>query len=58
MTDFIIAYRVNDGQVTFVIDEDGDVAIFTSQKAADHYVEHNALFQSGQATYQVVELEI
>jgi hypothetical protein len=57
MTDIIIAYRVNGGKVQFLLDEEGDVAIFTDMKHVDHYVEHNALFRSGQTTLQIIELD-
>lgn len=57
-TDIIIAYRINGGQVQFVLDDDTDVTIFRDTKHAEHYVEHNALFRSGQATHQIIELDL
>jgi hypothetical protein len=48
--DTIIAYRVNDGSVEFVIGEGGNVAIFPSWDHADSYANANRLFHSGQPT--------
>lgn len=56
--DTVIAYRVNGGKVNFVMAEDGmDVCVFPHQDAAIDYADRNALFQSGQADYQIITLD-
>lgn len=53
----IIAYRVNGGRPQFVMDDDGEVSVFGDQDQAIDYTLQNALFQSGQADYQVIVLD-
>ena len=55
--DTIIAYRTNDGPVQFVLDDQGDTAIFSHRDEAIRYAEGNRLFHSGQAVYQIIELD-
>lgn len=57
MSDVVILYRTNDGPVRIVIDEDGEVSMFTDARHAQRYADDNELFQSGQALYQIVELD-
>jgi hypothetical protein len=57
LTDAVIAYRVNGGEVEFVAAADGNVAMFTNRDAAVAYAATNRLFQSGQAKYQIVVLD-
>jgi hypothetical protein len=55
-----ILYRVNGGKLQFVGEsttEDGEhIAEFPSMDAAVSYALSNDLFDSGQADYQIVEL--
>ncbi len=57
MSDIVILYRTNDGPVQIVTDEEGEPAMFTNTRHAQRYADDNALFQSGQARYQIVELD-
>ena len=57
-----ILYRVNGGKLQFVYDPDDEndhaqISEFPDFDAAVAYVEGNKLFQSGQADYQIVELD-
>lgn len=55
---YVILYRVNEGKVEAVLIEDSnDVAEFSSIDRACSYVDRNVLFTSGQASYQIVELD-
>jgi hypothetical protein len=54
--DTIIAYRINDGRVEFVM-ERGMVAVFSTRENAAVYAFNNRLFASGQAEYQIIELD-
>jgi hypothetical protein len=54
----IIAYRVSDGPVEMVTDDEGNVFEFGSKAEADGYVMGNELFASGQAGYEIIRLEI
>lgn len=56
--DTIIAYRVNGGDVEIVLDIDATgPSIFPNHEAAVAYAVANKLFQSGQANYQIIELD-
>ena len=57
MSECVILYRVNGGRIEFVYNADSeqDIAVYPSHAAANRYARDNALFQSGQATYQIVE---
>lgn len=58
--DCVILYRVNGGRVEFVSDAKTDtenIAVFQHMDDAIAYVDANALFQSGMADYQIVELD-
>ncbi len=58
--DCIIAYRVNGGPVEMVMnfeEDDAKVAVFPNMDNAISYADGNKLFQSGQATYQIIELD-
>ena len=56
--DTIIAYRVNGGKLQFVGDEDGEiVTVFPHHDAAVAFADASALFQSGQADYQIITLD-
>jgi hypothetical protein len=56
-----ILYRVNGGKLQFVgqsTSEDGEhIAEFPNIDEAVHYAMCNSLFDSGQAEYQIVELD-
>jgi hypothetical protein len=52
-----ILYRVGDGKLQFVYDEAGDMKEFSHLDDAVAYADANGLFQSGQASYQIVELD-
>ena len=53
----IIAYRVNGGRVRMVMDEEDEIAIFPHEGKAIAYAYANALFRSGQADHQIIELD-
>lgn len=56
----VILYRVNGGPVQAVGNsDDGEPVIeeFASREEAIDFAEDNGLFQSGQADYQIVELD-
>lgn len=53
----IIVYRVDNGSVEFVANTLGALAVFPHRDAAIAYCENNKLFQSGQASFQIVELD-
>jgi hypothetical protein len=55
--DTIIAYRVNGGQVQFVLNDDGECAVFAHHDEAVTYALDSALFASGQADYQIITLD-
>ena len=55
--DTIIAYRVADGLLQFIRDEDEEVRIFTDKAVALLYAMDNRLFDSGQARYQIIKLD-
>lgn len=55
--DTIIAYRVNGGKLQVVLSEDGEIEVFSHQDYAVDYALDNALFNSGQADYQIIELD-
>ena len=57
MTECVILYRVNNGPVQFVADADGEIAVYPHQDTAIDYALNNKLFESGQAAYQIVELD-
>lgn len=59
MTACVILYRVKGGPVAFVgkIGLDGILAEFSDRDAAIDYAVNNKLFDSGQADYQIVELD-
>lgn len=53
-----ILYRVNGGKLQFVATSDaGDICEFPDMDAAISYADQNGLFESGQADYQIVELD-
>jgi hypothetical protein len=54
--DCVILYRVNSGRIEFVYDAENEmeIAVFDRDRA-EAYCRDNALFQSGQASYQIVE---
>ena len=57
-----ILYRVGNGRLEYVYDDDDEgngenIAEFPSMDAALAYCDRNKLFQSGQAHYQIVELD-
>jgi hypothetical protein len=54
--DTIIAYRVDGGVLQFVLQGE-DVCIFAHKDEAIGYALDNALFNSGQADYQIIELD-
>jgi hypothetical protein len=59
MIDCVILYRVNGGPVEFVYNPENEnepIAVFGSLDDAISYTEANALFLSGQADFQIVEL--
>jgi len=53
----VILYRVNGGRVAVVAEPEGEIAVYPHLDAAVDYAESNKLFQSGQADYQIVELD-
>jgi hypothetical protein len=55
--DHIIAYRINGGRLEFVLDPEGDVCVFSGADTAISYADGNALFRSGRADYQIIELD-
>lgn len=57
MNECIIVYRVNGGAATVVLDVAGELATFPHRDDALDYADRNSLFQSGQAEYQIVELD-
>lgn len=55
--DCVIVYRINGGKVEFVIDDEGDANVWPHKDDAIAYALSNALFQSGQTDFQIVELD-
>lgn len=53
----VVLYRINGGPVHFVCDDDGDLSEFDDRDEAVAYVMGNALLTSGQADFQIVELD-
>jgi hypothetical protein len=53
----IVVYRVNHGPAKVVVDADGELATWSHPDDALTYCAKNALFLSGQADWQVVELD-
>ena len=52
----VILYRNKGGGVEFVAAEHGSMFVFSNDEEADEYIQKNALFQSGQVDFQIVEL--
>ena len=57
MTACVILYRIGAGPVLFVADATDEVSVFPDRDAAVAYALNNRLFESGQATFQIVELD-
>ena len=63
MLDCVILYRVNGGpvkivrRVTLSGDETDDISEFRNIDEAVDWADHNPLFNSGQADFQIVELD-
>ncbi|MDE2107024.1 MAG: hypothetical protein KGL39_57990 [Patescibacteria group bacterium] len=58
MSECIIAYRVNGGKVSTVLDKRGEeTETFQDLDAAVKFALNCRLFQSGQAIYQIIELD-
>ena len=59
MTDCIILYRTNDGQLCVVRDANdvNEIAIFPHWDAAIAHCESTGLFGSDKVPYQIVELD-
>jgi hypothetical protein len=54
----VILYRIGrSGKVQYVMTEDGELSEFDNMNRAVEYADNNRLFQSGQANYQIVELD-
>ena len=59
MSDTIVLFRIGDeGKLQAVLDDDGDIAIFATRKSAEIYVGLNKLNQSGQAEFNVIDVDI
>jgi hypothetical protein len=59
MTECVILYRGKDERIQFVRDPEdpGEIAVFPYFDAAIAYCGTSELFKSGQADYQIVELD-
>lgn len=57
MVETVILYRINEGKVQAISNADDTIATFPDRDAADRYCTKNPLFQSGQAIWQIVELD-
>lgn len=57
MVETVILYRINDGKVQAISNADDTIATFPDCDAAERYCAKNPLFQSGQAAWQIVELD-
>lgn len=55
--DHIIAYRIHDGRLEIVLDPEGEICVFPNADEAIFYADGNALFSSGQADFQIIELD-